>query len=240
MRRTAMPGWPGRPPPSAGPRSARRPTGYGPSTWVERPPPPRSSTRSCSACARHCGLIPPGGFGRPGDGARVSKRPTWPGGWRTGRALEGGLLVRVGRTRRARVRAVAPTAGENCRRAQAWARPIVERPDLGGPISTARSRVELIMCGISWFSVAECCVRRFAGAFRRKRPVSSTAFPPFVWISGQRNPRGAKRSPCVSTRRNTSSVSKRSRSGSRVVAHLCTSAEVTGVDTVGVGMARTE
>ena len=35
-----------RPPPSAGPRSARRRTGSGPSTWAGRLPPRRSSTRS--------------------------------------------------------------------------------------------------------------------------------------------------------------------------------------------------
>ncbi len=56
----------------------------------------------------------------------------------------------------------------------------------------------------------------------------------------QPRPSGAKRSPSFSTRRKTSVVSNRSRRGSSLAAHRRTSAALTGVDTVGVDMARTE
>jgi hypothetical protein len=98
------------------------------------------------------------------------------------------------------------------------------------------------------------CVDPLLYADRRIRLLSSTAFPPLVWISpmkaeidrngslywGQSNPSGAKRSPSLSRRRKTSSVSKRRSMGSFFAAQRRTSFAVTGVDTVGVDIARTE
>jgi hypothetical protein len=98
------------------------------------------------------------------------------------------------------------------------------------------------------------CVGPFLHAERRIRLLSSTAFPPLVWISppkaeidrngplywGQSKPRGAKRSPSLSRRRKTSSVSKRRSVGSFFAAQRRISVWVTGVDTVGVDIARTE
>ena len=60
--------------------------------------------------------------------------------------------------------------------------------------------------------------------------------PPSV----QGKPRGANRSPSFSTRRNTSLVSKRSRWGSPLRGAALHLGGVTGVETVGAGIARTE
>jgi hypothetical protein len=98
------------------------------------------------------------------------------------------------------------------------------------------------------------CVDARSQAERRTRRLSSTAFPPCVCGYLQRmqesahtdlpwdqaNPSGAKRSPSLSRRRKTSSVSKRRSRGSCFAAQRRTSAALTGVDTVGVGIARTE
>ncbi len=78
-----------------------------------------------------------------------------------------------------------------------------------------------------------------AGAQRRgSRPPQ--AFHRLCGLPVQGRPRGAKRSPSLSIRRSTSAVSKRRIRGSFLAAHRVTSAEVTGVETVGVDIARTE
>jgi hypothetical protein len=103
-------------------------------------------------------------------------------------------------------------------------------------------------------ALVDRCAGPFLHAERRIRLLSSTTFPPLVWISppdaeidrngplywGQSRPRGAKRSPSLSRRRKTSSVSKRRSAGSFFAAQRRTSVWVTGVDTVGVDIARTE
>jgi hypothetical protein len=93
------------------------------------------------------------------------------------------------------------------------------------------------------------CVAEWRPRLWRKRRPSSTAFPVHVDFPqkkqeclhiGQDKPRGSKSSPSFSIRRRTSLVSKRRSRGSFLVAHRSTSSGRTGVDTVGVGIARTE
>jgi hypothetical protein len=171
------------------------------------------------------------------QGCEESAQPGQGAGAPTGHAVEG-VFGPVPEGPAAEV-VVAGSAPPQFARARRWMEPAWWRAEFWW--ETFR-RIPLIVA-----------LRRFCTRIGARDRCPPQPFPcacgfPAGWRDGtkrapllsQTKPRGANRSPCLSRRRRTSSVSNRRSRGSCFAAQRRTSSGATGVDTVGVGIARTE
>ena len=120
--------------------------------------------------------------------------------------------------------------------------PEFDRASCGGPMSVTRLRTRdsTVLRAAASGSFPRTTRRGETAGVQRRGSRPPQAFHRLCGLPVQGKPSGAKRSPSLSMRRSTSAVSKRRMRDPSWRHTACTSAGVTGVETVGVGMARTE